>query len=155
MLLTGCRAGEIVQLERDWINAKRIHLPDSKSGPRTVWLSSAAQAVIDGVPRYSAQCPYLFPGRSPTQPIGNISSDWYRIREEAGLADVRLHDLRHTWASITAMNGIDMVTIAKLLGFSLVKTTERYTHLSASARPSQVRGERDRFLPTAAPGPSV
>ena len=86
--------------------------------------------MIDAIPRYSADCPYLFPGRPPTRPIGNIGTHWDRIRREAGLCDVRLHDCRHTCASVAAMNGVDMVTIAKLLGHALIETTERYTHLS-------------------------
>ena len=65
LMLTGCRFGEIVSLEWDWIKGKRILLPDSKSGPRTVWLSSAARAVIDAIPRYSDDCPFLFPTRPP------------------------------------------------------------------------------------------
>ena len=130
LMLTGCRFGEIASLEWDWIKDKRIHLPDSKSGPRTVWLSSAARAVIDAIPRYSADCPYLFPARPPTQPIDNIAFHWDRIRDEAGLTGLRLHDLRHSWASVAAVNGVDMVTIAKLLGHALVETTERYVHLS-------------------------
>ena len=130
MLLTGCRAGEVMSLQWDWIKGKRIFLPDSKSGPRTVWLSSAARAVIDAIPRYSEECPYLFPARPATRPIDNIVTHWDRIRREAGLFDVRLHDCRHTWASVAAMNGVDMVTVAKLLGHALVETTERYTHLS-------------------------
>ena len=69
LILTGCRPGEIVSLEWDWIKGKRIFLPDSKSGPRTVWLSSAARAVIDAIPRYSEDCPYLFPTRPLTRPI--------------------------------------------------------------------------------------
>ena len=130
LMLTGCRVGEITSLEWDWITGKRIFLPDSKSGPRTVWLSSPARAVIDAIPRYSADCPYLFPNRPPTRPINNIAFHWDRIRNEAGLPRLRLHDLRHSWASIAAMNGVDMVTVAKLLGHALVETTERYTHLS-------------------------
>ena len=130
LLLTGCRVGEILSLEWSWIKGKRIYLPDAKSGPRTVWLSSAARAVIDAIPRYSDDCPYLFPGRPPTRPIDNIGFQWTRIRDEAGLPGLRLHDLRHTWASVAAMNGVDMVTIAKLLGHALVETTERYVHLS-------------------------
>ena len=130
LMLTGCRFGEIASLEWDWIKGRRIHLPDSKSGPRTVWLSSAACAVIEAVPRYSEDCPYLFPCRPPTRPIDNIGYQWDRIREEAGLPGLRLHDLRHTWASVAAMNGVGMVTIAKLLGHALVETTERYVHLS-------------------------
>ena len=130
LMLTGCRFGEIASLEWDWIKDKRIFLPDSKSGPRTVWLSSAARAVIDAIPRYSDDCPYLFPGRPPTRPVVNIALEWNRIRDEAGLPGLRLHDLRHSWASTAAMNGVDMVSIAKLLGHALVETTERYVHLS-------------------------
>ena len=130
LMLTGCRFGEIAALEWDWIKDRRIHLPDSKSGPRTVWLSSAARAVIDAIPRYSPDCPYLFPARPPTRPIDTIQRQWDRIRDEAGLPGLRLHDLRHSWASTAAMNGVDMVTIAKLLGHALVETTERYVHLS-------------------------
>ena len=130
LMLTGCRFGEIAALEWDWIKDRRIHLPDSKSGPRTVWLSGAARAIIDTIPRYSEKCPYLFPARPPTRPIDNIASHWNRIRDEAGLPGLRLHDLRHSWASVAAMNGVDMVTVAKLLGHALVETTERYVHLS-------------------------
>ncbi len=130
LMLTGCRFGEVASLEWDWIRGGRIHLPDSKSGPRTVWLSGAARAVIDAIPRYSADCPYLFPARPPTRPIDNIGYQWDRIRDEAGLPGLRLHDLRHSWASTAAMHGVDMVTIAKLLGHALVETTERYVHLS-------------------------
>ncbi len=130
LMLTGCRVGEILSLEWSWIKGKRIFIPDAKCGPRTVWISSAARAVIDAIPRYSEDCPYLFPSRPPTRSIDNIVFHWNRIRDEAGLPGVRLHDLRHTWASVAAMNGVDMVTIAKLLGHALVETTERYVHLS-------------------------
>ena len=130
LMLTGCRFGEIASLQWDWIKGKRIFLPDTKSGPRTVWLSSPARTVIDAIPRYSEDCQYLFPARPPTRPIDNIAFHWDRIRSEAGLPSVRLHDLRHTWAWVAAMNGVDMMTIAKLLGHALVETTERYTHLS-------------------------
>ena len=123
-------AGEVVSFEWDWIKGKRIFLPDSKSGPRTVWLSSAARAVIDAIPRYSPDCPFLFAARPPTRHIDNFEYQWHRIRNEAGLPGLRLHDLRHNWASVAAMNGVDMVTIAKLLGHALVETTERYAHLS-------------------------
>ena len=122
--------GEILSLKWAWIKGKRIFLPDSKCGPHTVWISSDARAVIDAIPRYSEDCPYLFPSRPPTRPIDNIVFHWNRIRDEAGLPGLRLHDLRHTWASVAAMNGVDMVTIAKLLGHALVETTERYVHLS-------------------------
>ena len=130
LMLSGCRFGEIASLEWDWIKGKRIMLPDSKSGPRTVWLSSTARAVIDAIPRYSPDCPFLFPTRPPVRHIDNIEFHWHRIRNEAGLPGLRIHDLRHSWASTAAMNGVGMVTIAKLLGHALVETTERYVHLS-------------------------
>ena len=130
LLLTGCRVGEIVSLEWGWIKGKRILLPDSKSGPRTVWLSSAARAVIDAIPRYGDDCALLFPARPPDRPTVTVPHQWDRIRREAGLDGLRLHDLRHNWASVAAMNGVDLVTIAKLLGHALVETTERYAHLS-------------------------
>ena len=130
LMLTGCRFGEIAALEWDWIRDRRIHLPDSKSGPRTVWRAAAARAGLAAIPRYGPDCPYLFPARPPTRPIDNIAFQWDRIRDEAGLPGLRLHDLRHSWASTAAMNGVDMVTIAKLLGHALVETTERYVHLS-------------------------
>ena len=89
--------------------------------------------MIDAIPRYSDDCPYLFPARPATRPVDNIEYQWNRIRAEAGLPGLRIHDLRHSWASVAAMNGVDMVTVAKLLGHALVETTERYVHLSDQA----------------------
>ena len=140
LLLTGCRYGEVLNLQWDWIRDKRILLPDSKSGPRTVWLSSAARAVIDAIPRHGDDCRLLFPSRPPDRPTSMVPYHWSRIRREAGLDGLRLHDLRHNWASVAAMNGVDMVTIAKLLGHALVETTERYAHLSDRS----VAGAADR-----------
>ena len=126
LLLTGCRFGEIAALDWDWIKGGRIHLPDSKSGPRTVWLSNAARAVIDAVPRYSPECPYVFPGRPADRPTGDISNDWGHIRREAGLPDVRLHDLR-TFASQAVMSGENLPLAGRLLGH---RTTAGYAHLA-------------------------
>ena len=86
LMLTGCRFGEVVSPEWSWIKGRRIQLPDSKSGPRTVRLSSAARAVIDAIPRYSPDCPFLFPARSPTRHVDNIAVQWQRIRNEGRLA---------------------------------------------------------------------
>ena len=97
LMLTGCRLGEIVSLEWDWIRGKRIHLPDPKSGPRTVWLSSAAQVFPEDLT--SARL-YTF---------------WVGIREEAGLAELGIHDARHTYASQRLMNGVGLDTVS--IGF--------------------------------------
>ena len=75
LMLTGCRLGEVLALEWDWIRGKRIMLPDSKSGPRTVWLSSAARAVIDAIPRYSPDCPSSFPPVRPHAISGASSTN--------------------------------------------------------------------------------
>ncbi len=72
LMLTGCRPGEVFSLEWDWIGGKRIRLPNAKSGPRTIWLSSAARTVTDAIPRYSADCPVLFPGRPATRHVETI-----------------------------------------------------------------------------------
>ena len=118
-----------------------MHLPDSKSGPRTVGLSSAARSVIDAIPRYDEDCPYLFPGRPPTRPVANIANQWKRIRDEAALAGLRLHDLRRTFASRDLALGESQSMIGRLLGHSQVQTTARYAHLandSAKAPGSRV-----------------
>ena len=75
-------------------------------------------------------CPYLFPARPPTRPVYAIQREWERIREEAGLPGVRLHDLRHSSASTAEVHGMEMVTVARLPGHALVETTERYFHSS-------------------------
>ena len=116
LMLTGCRVGEITSLEWDWITGKRIFLPGFQvRAAHGLALQPRPARSSTAIPRYSADCPYLFPNRPPTRPINNIAFHWDRIRNEAGLPGVRLHDLRHTWASVAAMNGVDMVTVAKLL----------------------------------------
>ena len=91
----------------------------------------AAHPVIDAIAHYSEDCPFFFPARPATRPIDNIDTQLDRIHNEAGLPGSRILDLRHSWASTTAMNGVDMVTIPKVLGQAMVETTGRYTHLSA------------------------
>ena len=96
LMLTGCRAGEILGLQWNWIRGRRIGLPDAKSGLRTVWLCAAARAILDAVPRYAPDCPFVFPARPPSRPLpmAGIGREWSRIRAEAGLPGVRLHDWR-------------------------------------------------------------
>ena len=88
LMLTGCRFGDIASLEWDWIKGKRIHLPDSNSGPRTVWLSSAARAVIDAIPRYNADCAYLFPDRPPKRGMSRTSSGHCHVNAVASARPV-------------------------------------------------------------------
>lgn len=127
LLLTGCRRGEILTLKwRDFREGK-LFLRDGKTGPRTVWLSSAARAIFDGFPRKSV---WVFP--SP-RTAGCLSAEavgvvWYRVRAEAGLRDVRMHDLRHTYASMAMARGETVLTIGRLLGHRDPTTTLKYTH---------------------------
>ncbi len=129
LLLTGCRKSEIVSLRWRYYREGRLFLPDSKTGPRTVWLSSAARAILDGLPRKSA---WIFPSPLTKGCLNtmNVGDTWSRLRAEAGLSDVRLHDLRHTYASIAMAQGETVLTIGRLLGHRNPETTLKYIHLS-------------------------
>ena len=128
LLLTGCRKGEIVTLQWPDYREGRLFLRDGKAGPRTVWLSSPARAVLDGLPRKGK---WVFP--SPRKPgplsLTIFETFWRRVRKEAGIADVRLHDCRHTYASIAIMGGETVTTTARLLGHNDAQTTLKYAHL--------------------------
>ena len=127
LLLTGCRRNEIMTLQ--WADYRDGHLflRDSKTGPRTVWLSSAARAVLDGLPRTSI---WVFPGKSGNDPEPGLDYFWRKLRDEAGLTDVRLHDLRHSYASFALQAGETVLTIGRLLGHSKPDTTLKYIHLA-------------------------
>ena len=129
LLLTGCRKGEIVTLKWSYYREGKLFLRDSKTGPRTVWLSSAARAVLDGLPRKSA---WIFPSTRTKRSMTTMTVDqlWYRVRVEAGLNEVRIHDLRHTYASIAMTQGETVLTIGRLLGHRDPETTLKYMHLS-------------------------
>ena len=129
LLLTGCRKGEIVSLKWSYYREGKLFLPDSKVGPRTVWLSSPARAIFDRLPRASV---WVFP--SP-RTNGFLSAEalrqlWHRVRTEVDLHDVRLHDLRHTHASMALAQGETVLTIGRLLGHRNPTTTLKYIHLS-------------------------
>ena len=107
----------------------RLFLRDGKTGPRTVWLSSPARAVLDGLSREGQ---WVFPSPRSRGPASAAVFDkfWGRVRQEAGIRDVRLHDCRHTYASIAIMDGESITTTARLLGHDNAQTTLRYAHLS-------------------------
>ena len=129
LLLTGCRKGEIVTLKWRYYREGKLFLPDSKVGPRTIWLSSAARAILDNLPRTSA---WVFPSPRTDNSLSAEAVDmvWYRVRTEADLCDVRLHDCRHTYASMALAQGETVLTIGRLLGHRNPATTLKYTHLS-------------------------
>ena len=131
LMLTGCRCNEIVTLrwEDVHLDANEIRLRDSKSGPRVVPLSSAAASVLADLPRPPGN-PWVIAGSKPGSRLSHITYYWYRVRERAGLGDVRLHDLRHSFASRALALGESLPMIGKLLGHTKMQTTARYAHLA-------------------------
>ena len=132
-LFTGARSGEITAIEWshvDW-QRKLIRLPDSKTNePRTIHLSEAALEVLKTVPRIGR---FVIAGAKPDEPYKNLGRAWIDIRGSAGLSDVRLHDLRHSFASLAAGRGVSLQMIGKLLGHKVAATTQRYAHLARDA----------------------
>jgi integrase len=132
-LLTGARSGEVTATEWkhiDW-QRKLIRLPDSKNNqPRTIHLSDAAIDILKSVPRVGR---FVIAGSKPDMPYQNLTRAWIIAREFVGLEDVRLHDLRHSYASLAAGRGVSLQTIGKLLGHRRVATTARYSHLCIDA----------------------
>ncbi|MDE0276285.1 MAG: tyrosine-type recombinase/integrase [Defluviicoccus sp.] len=128
LLLTGCRRGEILGLRWSEVRDDMLALADSKTGPRRVPLNAQARRILDRQSR--AGSPFVFPSpRDPSRPRGGMLSLWYRVRREAGIEDVRLHDLRHTHASHAVMNGVPIPVVSRMLGHSNVRMTLRYADL--------------------------
>lgn len=132
-LFTGARSGEIAAAQWTHIDWSRsvIRLPDSKTNePRTIHLSDAALEVLKTLPRIG---PYVIAGAKEGEPYKNLSRAWIIARAYAGLSDVRLHDLRHSYASLAAGRGVSLQMIGKLLGHKAPATTQRYAHLARDA----------------------
>ena len=131
LLLTGCRRGELLTLQWPDYREGHLFLRDSKTGPRTVWLSEPARAVLDGLERKGR---WVFPASRGDRPLSNtwLNDFWLRVRAEAGLEDVHLHDLRHTVASLALRQGETVLAIGRLLGHRNPETTLKYIHLADS-----------------------
>ena len=134
LLLTGCRKSEILTLRWDDVDrtAGELRLKDAKEGPRMVLLTVPVLAVLDGIPRVSGK-PWVIVGRKPDSHLPALQLCWMRICERAGLDDVRIHDIRHSYASRALALGEGLPTIGKLLGHRKVSTTARYAHLMRDA----------------------
>lgn len=131
LILTGARSSEIVGLRWDWIDfdAGRASLPDSKTGEKIITLPPAALEVLAAIPRVESN-PHVIVGAKPGASLVNLKRPWSVIREAAGLSDLRIHDLRHSFASVGAAGGMSLPIIGALLGHSQAATTQRYAHLS-------------------------
>ena len=131
LVLTGCRRNEIMGLAWDDLDFKagEMRLADSKTGARIVPLPPAAVEVLKDLPRVAGN-PWVFPGKKRGTHQVNINESWDRVRKRAGLDGVRLHDLRHTFASRALAVGEGLPMIGELLGHRKVDTTARYAHLA-------------------------
>jgi integrase len=132
LVLTGCRRGEILTLRWEDVDlaSSCLRLSDSKTGPRLVHLNEAAKRVLAAM-KPSPGNPFVIVGARAGSHLINLKKPWQRIRCAAGLSDVRLHDLRHSFASVAIGLGEPLAIIGKLLGHSQAGTTERYAHLAA------------------------
>ena len=134
VMLTGCRSGEVLNLRWDDVDRKSgdLRLRDAKTGPRMVVLTPAALRVLDGVRRVR-RSPWVFSGREPKRRLSTLIGYWHRVRAEAGVDDVRIHDLRHSYASRALALGEGLTMIGRLLGHTDIGSTARYAHLARDA----------------------
>ena len=131
LMLTGCRLSEIQKLRWECVDleAGELKLPDSKTGAKVVHLGDPAVAVLRSIERRNGN-PWVIAGRKPESHLTDLQHPWRRIRARAGLDDVRIHDLRHSFASGGLLVGEGLPMIGKLLGHTQVQTTARYAHLA-------------------------
>lgn len=129
LILTGCRLGEILALRWAEVDVERglLHLPDSKTGAKTVVLAAPALAILAGLPRIEG-CPFVIAGDRLDRPRSDLKRPWALVTRAAKLEGVRIHDLRHTYASHGAAAGMGLTIVGRLLGHADVKTTNRYSH---------------------------
>ncbi|MFK8253126.1 tyrosine-type recombinase/integrase [Ancylobacter terrae] len=132
LILTGCRLREILDLKWHHVDLERglLHLPDSKTGAKAIVLAAPALEVLATVPVIEG-CPYVVAGDKLDRPRSDLKRPWELVTRAAELEGVRLHDLRHTYASHGAAVGMGLTIVGRLLGHADVKTTNRYSHFDA------------------------
>lgn len=145
LIFTGARLSEILTLRWSYVDLQRqaLLLPDSKTGQKTIPLNAAAVAVLKKLPKMDKN-PHVIVGRKPGSRLINLQKPWRYIRSLAKLDDVRIHDLRHTFASVGVAAGGSLPIIGRALGHSQVSTTQRYAHLTDTPvhQLTQLVGER-------------
>jgi integrase len=136
LILTGARLSEILSLEWRWINWEGgfARIPDSKTGPKTISLPQPALALLSTLREQQShdgvQSKYVLPGKRRGTYFTGIQKPWGRIRTAAGLEDVRIHDLRHCYASVAVSSGTSLYLVGAVLGHRQPSTTLRYAHLA-------------------------
>jgi integrase len=129
LMLTGARLSEIQTLKWEHIQDRYIALPDSKTGAKRIPLGKDALQVLSRIKQLPNN-PYVIVGTLPGQHWTDMQRPWRRIRAKAALPNLRIHDLRHTFASIAVGGGESLAIIGRLLGHTQVQTTARYAHLA-------------------------
>ena len=132
LILTGCRLSEIMTLQWAHVDLadRALRLPDSKTGAKLVHLGQPAVELLRDANRVDGN-PWVIAGNLPGKRLSDLQPFWQRVRARAGVKDVRIHDLRHTFASTAVASGQGLPMIGKLLGHTQVQTTARYAHLAA------------------------
>ena len=128
LLLTGCRKSEIRTLRWRDVDADTLNLADAKTGPRRVFLNAPARAILERQPRSGSALVFPSP-LDPSRPFSRDLKLWSSVRKEAGIEDVRIHDLRHTYASHAVLQGVPLPVVSRLLGHKHPSMTLRYTHV--------------------------
>lgn len=130
LLYTGCRESEILTLKWKDVHLEEsyLYLEDSKVGVRTIPLNDKAKEIIQSLKKQEEN-PYVFCGKFPGTYLKEIKTTWRKVRTLSGIPDVRIHDLRHSFASFALKKGVDLYTVSKLLGHKNIATTTRYAHL--------------------------
>ena len=132
LIFTGARMSEVLTLRWADVDLARgqARLPDSKTGPKTIYLNPPALELLASLPRVEGN-PFVLPGGRDGWHLADLEAPWRVLRERAGLADVRLHDLRHSFAATAAGIGQSLLIIGRLLGHTQPQTTAKYAHLAA------------------------
>ena len=133
LIYTGCRLSEITKLKWEYVDLEgsALHLPDSKTGAKTVHIGRPAVELLENAPVIVGN-PWVITGKIEGGRLSDLQPFWQRIRARAGLHDVRIHDLRHTFASTAVGAGQSLPMIGALLGHTQVQTTARYAHLASA-----------------------
>tara|TARA_B100000989_G_scaffold289705_1_gene261925 strand:- start:348 stop:1475 length:1128 start_codon:yes stop_codon:yes gene_type:complete len=129
LIMTGARLGEILSAKWEWIDGDILKLPDSKTGAKDITLPSPVLDILGALPRLEGN-PHIIVGKINGQHMVNLRKPWMRIVKGAGIEHVRLHDLRHSFASFAVSSGVSLTLIGGQLGHRSIATTQRYAHLA-------------------------
>lgn len=134
LMLSGARKSEALTLKWCWFDRERMvfSLPDSKTGKKRLAVNEAVVELLDGLPR-TKDCEFVFTGRTGTELLHRVRAIWDEVRKRADVGDVRLHDLRHSYASFAIELGVSVPAVGRALGHGQINTTQRYIHVSDRA----------------------